>query len=166
MTEIKHRIEKKGGYRRFEQFELSTNDRRWAVFQTAASPREKEFYSEHGPTSKIKIIFICKQPENNNRAAGIRSHGSQRFHDAPKCRAGFRLPVPALLHHFVDCFGTLAWFFQPVTSVNVDQDFVVRQPSVRSAACHYDESSECAHVSITEVACYRTERTFVHRPPF
>ena len=28
-------------------------------------------------------------------------------------------------------------------------------------ACHYDESSECAHVSISEVACYRTERTLM-----
>ena len=28
-------------------------------------------------------------------------------------------------------------------------------------ACHYDESSECAHVSINEEACYRTERTLM-----
>ena len=28
-------------------------------------------------------------------------------------------------------------------------------------ACHYSESSECAHVSINEVACYRTERTLI-----
>ena len=28
-------------------------------------------------------------------------------------------------------------------------------------ACHYDESSECAHVSMNEVARYRTERTLV-----
>ena len=32
-----------------------------------------------------------------------------------------------------------------------DQPVVVR-------ACHYHESSECAHVSINEVACYRTIR--------
>ena len=31
----------------------------------------------------------------------------------------------------------------------------------RSLACHYDESSECAHVSINEVACYRTKRTLM-----
>ena len=29
------------------------------------------------------------------------------------------------------------------------------------STCHYDESSECAHVSINEVACYRTERTLM-----
>ena len=28
-------------------------------------------------------------------------------------------------------------------------------------AFHYDESSECAHVSINEVVCYRTERTLM-----
>ena len=27
---------------------------------------------------------------------------------------------------------------------------------VRCRTCHYDESSKCAHVSINEVACYRT----------
>ena len=41
--------------------------------------------------------------------------------------------------------------------------------------CHYYVSSDCAHVSINEVACYLTERTLmgcadplrrgVHRPP-
>ena len=29
------------------------------------------------------------------------------------------------------------------------------------SACHYYESSECAHVSINEAACYRTKRTLV-----
>lgn len=28
-----------------------------------------------------------------------------------------------------------------------------------SGTWHYDESSECEHVSIQEAACYRTERT-------
>ena len=26
------------------------------------------------------------------------------------------------------------------------------------STCHYDESSECAHVSIHAVACYRTDK--------
>jgi len=62
MTAIKHRIERKGvdpwnetNYKRIfgttngdNSLKLSTNNRRWTVFQTA-SPREKDFYSELGP---------------------------------------------------------------------------------------------------------------------
>ena len=34
--------------------------------------------------------------------------------------------------------------------------------AVQDAGLHrYDESSECAHVSIDEVACYRTERALM-----
>ena len=36
------------------------------------------------------------------------------------------------------------------------------QQAAFKLACHYDESSECAHVvGINEVACYRTERTLM-----
>ena len=62
LTALKHRIEKKGvdpweetNYKRVfgttngdNSLKLSTNNRRWTVFQTA-SPREKAFYSELGP---------------------------------------------------------------------------------------------------------------------
>ena len=34
-------------------------------------------------------------------------------------------------------------------------------PNPRAKTCHYDESSDCAHVSINEIACYRTERTLM-----
>ena len=30
-----------------------------------------------------------------------------------------------------------------------------------AGACHYCESSKCAHVSINEVTCYRTESTLM-----
>ena len=50
--------------------------------------------------------------------------------------------------------------------ISISYLVALREPSSRGSAsivmaCHYDESLECAHVSINEVACYRTERTMV-----
>ena len=42
--------------------------------------------------------------------------------------------------------------------VVADKGLVPKQPIPLRWACHYDEPSECAHVSINEVTCYRTER--------